>query len=157
LYPQEELDRREQLVQHLTAQNEDLVSTVETLKAEVLTSNEEAERASRELDALRSRALQENAQESFLRERELRETQGELERCRIERDEWERTCMQERVVADDAKTMLETLRRDQELEREVWHREAGGLAVEREKVANLQSVLEDFQAGKSWPVFHAEC
>ena len=149
LRPQEELDRREQLVQHLTAQNEDLVSTVETLKAEVLTSNEEAERASRELDALRSRALQENAEESFLRERELRETQGELERCRIERDEWERTCMQERVVADDAKTVLETLRRDQELERELWHREAEELAVEREKVANLQSVLEDFQAGKT--------
>jgi hypothetical protein len=148
LHPQEELDRREQLVQQLTVQNEDLVSTVETLKAEVLMSNEEAERASRELDALRNHALQENAQESFLHERELRETQGELERCRIERDEWERSCMQERVIADEARTTSETLRRDLELESEVWHREAGELAIEREKAANLQSVLEDFQAGK---------
>ena len=34
-------------MQQLTAQNEDLVATVETLKSELIASNEEAERASR--------------------------------------------------------------------------------------------------------------
>ena len=37
-----------------------------------------AERASTQLDAMHSRVLQENAQESQLRERELRETQMKL-------------------------------------------------------------------------------
>lgn len=82
-------------MQQLTAQNDDLSSTVETLKEELIASNEEAQRASNELDNMRNRALQENAQESLLRERELRETQTELERCRMERDEWERTALQE--------------------------------------------------------------
>lgn len=144
----EELDQREQLVQQLTAQNDDLNSAVETLKEELITSHEEAERTSSELDNLRNRAFQENAQESLLRERELRETQTELERCRIERDEWERIALQDKAMSDEYKTTTETLRRDLELEREAREREAQELETEKEKSDNLQSVLQDFQAAK---------
>ncbi|KAG2156857.1 uncharacterized protein EDB93DRAFT_1125997 [Suillus bovinus] len=144
----EELDRREQLVQHLTAQNEDLVSTVETLKAELIASHEEAERNSKELDTIRSQVLNENAQESLLRERELRETLSELERCRIERGEWERATMQEKMLGDEARLSLETLRRDLEMEREARDRESVELVAARETATNLQSVLEDFSASK---------
>jgi hypothetical protein len=147
----EELDRQGQLVQQLTAQNDDLSSTVETLKQELIASHEEAERVTNELTAVRTRAFQENAQENLLRERELRETQAELERCRLERDDWERMALQERVVADEAKTAVETFKRDMELEREARTREAGDLELEREKCSNLQSVLEDFQAGMVVP------
>ncbi|PSR99309.1 hypothetical protein PHLCEN_2v4168 [Hermanssonia centrifuga] len=142
----EELDRQEQLVQQLTIQNEDLATTVETMKSELIASNEEAERASRELETMRSRAFQENAQEAYLRERELREAQAELEQCRIERDEWEHKALQELVVADEAKGALEEARRDLRIEIEARDQEAAALGVEREKVDNLQSVLEDFQA-----------
>ena len=135
-------------MQQLSVQNEDLNVTVDTLKAELIASNEEAERASRELEAMRSRALQENAQEVFLRERELREIQGELEQVRIDRDEWERKALEEHIVADEAKSMLDSIRRDLEIEREAREREALALQTEQEKVNNLQSVLEDFQAGK---------
>jgi hypothetical protein len=38
-------------------------------------------------------------------------------------------------------------KRDLELEREARKREAADLSFEREKATNLQSVLEDFQAG----------
>lgn len=134
-------------MQQLTVQNDDLVQTVETLKAELVASNDEAERASRELEAMRSRALQENAQEVYLRERELRELQAELEQVRLERDEWERKALEEHVNADEARSSLENARRDLEIEREAREREASALQVEREKVGNLQSVLEDFQAG----------
>ncbi|KIM91289.1 hypothetical protein PILCRDRAFT_810544 [Piloderma croceum F 1598] len=144
----EELDRREQQVQQLTAENDDLSSTVETLKSELIASSAEAERASKELDTMRSRALQDNAQETLLKDRELRETQSELERCRMERDEWERTAMQDKVVVDEARTALESLKRDLELEREAREREAGELELAREQSNNLQSVLEDFQAAK---------
>ena len=135
-------------MQQLTAQNDDLNTTVETLKSELIVSNEEADRASRELEAMRSRALQENAQEAFLRERELRELQSELEQCRMERDEWEQKALQEHIVADETKTSLDSLRRDLEVEREARIQESTQLEVEREKTANLQSVLEDFQAGE---------
>lgn len=135
-------------MQQLTAQNEDLLGTVETLKAEVIASNEEAERASKELESMRTRAFQENAQEAYLRERELREAQAELEQCRIDRDEWERKALQERVAADEGKAALEEAMRDLEIEREAREQEADALQSEREKASNLQSVLEDFQAGE---------
>lgn len=134
-------------MQQLTAQNDDLSSTIETLKSELIASSEEAERASKELDTIRSRALQDNAQESLLKERELRETQSELEQCRMERDEWEQMAMQEKVVTDEAKTTLESLKRDLELEREARRRDETELELQKEQSNNLQSVLVDFQAG----------
>ncbi|KAJ7359187.1 hypothetical protein DFH08DRAFT_405602 [Mycena albidolilacea] len=144
----EELDRREVLVQQLQAQNDDLTSTVEMLKEELISTSAEAERASGELDNMRSRAFEESAQENLVRERELRETQAELERCRMEKDEWERMALQDKVVADEARSNAEMYRRDLELEREARERDAAELESEREKSDNLQSVLQDFQAAK---------
>ena len=133
-------------MQQLTAQNDDLAATVETLRSELIASNEEAERASRELETMRSRALHDSSQETFLRERELRELQAELEECRIERDEWEQKALQEHIEADEARTTADSLRRDVEIEREAKRHAETNLEVEREKCVNLQSVLEDFQA-----------
>lgn len=134
-------------MQQLTAQNDDLGATVETLKQELITSHAESQRTSNDLDALRSRVFEESNQESVLREQELRETQTELERCRMSRDEWERIAMQERAIAEDANSTVESLNRDLELEREVRQRQTMELDNEREKSENLQSVLQDFQAG----------
>jgi hypothetical protein len=134
-------------VQQLTTQNEDLTVTVETLKGELISSHEETERVSRELDTLRSRAWEENTQENLLRERELREAQMELERCRMEREEWERIALQERAVLDDLKASADALKTDLELERAGRERDVLELQSERERSYNLQSVLQDFQAG----------
>ncbi|KAF8879649.1 hypothetical protein CPB84DRAFT_1793144 [Gymnopilus junonius] len=144
----EELDRREQIVQQLTAEKEDLTATVETLKSELIASHEEAERASSKLDAMRTRVLQENAQENIQRERELRETQMELERCRMERDEWERSALQEQVASEEARSAAEALRRELEMEKAVRSRDLAELEKEKEKTFNLQSVLQDFQSAK---------
>lgn len=134
-------------MQQLTAQNEDLGTTIETLKDELILSHEEAERSSRELELLRSKALQDNALEAAARERETLELQGELERCRIERDEWEHALLEERVFADEAKAGLVSLRRELEVEKDARMKDAEELQRERERSANLQSVLEDFQSG----------
>lgn len=144
----EELQRREEMIQSLNNQVDDLTTTVETLKEELVASHEEAERSSRELDTLRAQTLQESSHEALQRERELRETQLELERCRMERDEWERAASHEKALAEDAQETAETLRRELELERELRARDAEALAAEQEKAANLQSVLQDFQAAK---------
>lgn len=66
----------------------------------------------------------------------------------MERDEWERTAMQEKVGAEESRMTIESLQRDLELERDARERETGELEFEREKSGNLQSVLEDFQVGK---------
>ena len=141
----EELDRREQIIQTLTAENEDLSATIKTLNAELITSNDEAERLSRELDALRSRTQEDNVYESSVRERDA----AELERMRQERDEWERAAQEESVRNEQLKAQVEALARD--LQVEAAEREAQAREVIREKKtsANLQSVLEDFQAGTS--------
>ncbi|KAF4618722.1 hypothetical protein D9613_009919 [Agrocybe pediades] len=151
----EELDRREQLVQQLTAEKDDLTATVETLKAELISSHEEAERASSQLDAMRARVLQENAQETIQREKELRETQMELERCRMERDEWERSALQEQMASEEARSAVESLRRELELETAARERGAAELRDEREKSENLQSVLQDFQTAKEHELHEA--
>jgi len=141
----EELDRREQIIQTLTAENEDLSATIKTLNAELITSNDEAERLSRELDALRSRTQEDSAYESSVRERDA----AELERMRQERDEWERAAQEESVRNEQLTAQVEALARD--LQVEAAEREAQAREVIREKKtsANLQSVLEDFQAGTS--------
>ncbi len=146
-HDQEELDRREQAIQQLSAQNEDLQQTVETLQIEVITSNTEAERASRELVTLRSRALEESSEEALTRERDVRELQLELEHCRTERDDWEREALEGRVAVDEAKASLASLKRELDQEREARLKDQRDLESEKEKSQNLQSVLEDFQAG----------
>jgi len=92
----------------LTAQNEDLLSTVEALQSEVLASNAESERASRELDAMR----QEISGESLQREQALREARAELEHTRTARDDWEAEAMAQRVRVDEARLTLETTYRE---------------------------------------------
>lgn len=141
----EELDRRDQIIQTLTAENDDLSSTISTLNAELITSNDEAERVTRELDVLRSRTQEDNAYESSVRERDA----AELERIRLERDEWQRAAEEEGVRSEQLQAQVDALTR--ELEVEAAEREAQAREVIREKKtsANLQSVLEDFQAGMS--------
>ena len=130
-------------MQTLTAHNEDLGATVETLKAELMASHAETERTARELDLLRHRDMSESVASAH----ELRETMAELERCRLEREEWEREAMQERLAVEEARGIAEALRRELDVEREARGRERVELDATKETAANLQSVLEDFQTG----------
>lgn len=81
-------------------------------------------------------------------QRELHELRSELEQRRLERDEWERAVLEERVAVENARAESASLRRDLELERQAREREAELCEHEKERAANLQSVLEDFQASE---------
>ncbi|KAH9973741.1 hypothetical protein BGW80DRAFT_1226364 [Lactifluus volemus] len=140
----EELDRREQQIAQLNAQNGDFMSTVEALQAEVLASNAEAERTARELDAMR----QEVSGESFQREQALREVRAELERTRTARDDWEAEAMAQRVRAEEARLTLDATYRELTLAKEANERDVAARDVETERANNLQAVLEDFQSAK---------
>jgi len=55
--------------------------------------------------------------------------------------------LQERTLVDDLRTTVETFKRELDMERDVRQVETTLLQVEKEKTTNLQSVLQDFQAG----------
>jgi hypothetical protein len=134
-------------VQQLSTEKDDLNATIEALKAELILAHKETERASSQLDIMRNQMLHESTHESLQRERELRETQMELERCRIERDEWERSALQEQTISEELRYTVDELRRECQLLGAAKDKDALELEHEREKSANLQSVLLDFQTG----------
>ncbi|GAA5971497.1 hypothetical protein JCM3765_007008 [Sporobolomyces pararoseus] len=147
----DELDRREQEIADLRAANEDLSMTVETLKNELIQSNEDADAAHSELEQLRLHAFDSEKQtndEANERDLLLREVQEDLERVKIEREEWESEAMRERVRREEMQQIYGQL----EMELATAKTERENLREERdreqESAANLHAVLEEFQAAK---------
>lgn len=151
-FNQDELDRRGQAIHELQANNEDLTFTVDTLKHELIQSHADADHVHSELEQLRSRAFDSqklSIEEVGARERALRDAQEDLERIRLEREEWEGEAMRERVRGEALTASLSQLefeyvraKEEREVMREERDREA-------ESAANLHAVLEEFQAGAS--------
>lgn len=54
---QEELNHLEQRMEQMTARNDDLAASVDTLGSELITSYEDAQRASQDLETMRGRGL----------------------------------------------------------------------------------------------------
>lgn len=145
----EELDRREQQIDGLTARVEELDTAVETLKAELVGSHDDVDRVSKELDAARSLNQQQNDTASVDRrgtEARLRETQEMAERYRMDAEGWESACMEERARRDDIDLEIREARRerDEALARE--QEQASIAAREAGTAHDLQQVLEEFQA-----------
>ncbi|GAA5836052.1 hypothetical protein JCM3766R1_001952 [Sporobolomyces carnicolor] len=147
----DELDRREQEIADLRAANDDLAMTVETLKSELIQSNEDADAAHSELEQLRLHAFDSEKQtndEANERDLLLREVQEDLERVRMEREEWESEAMRERVRREEMQQLFGQI----EMELATAKTERENLREERdreqESAANLHAVLEEFQAAK---------
>lgn len=148
---QDELDRREQQIVNLQAANEDLQETVETLKSELIANNEETERLHGQVESLRLRAndsAKAILDEASARDAQLRDVTEDLERCRLEREDWENQAMKERVERESLETQLNAaerelaqLRTEKQQLKEERDREA-------ESASNLHAVLEEFQAAK---------
>ncbi|GAA6015022.1 hypothetical protein JCM11491_001629 [Sporobolomyces phaffii] len=147
----DELDRREQEILDLRAANDDLAATVETLKTELIHANDDADQAHTELEHLRSHAFDAERQthdEANERDLLLREVQDDLERVKMEREEWEAEAMRERVRREEMQSIFSQVEMDlasAKAERDVLRDERDR---ERESAANLHAVLEEFQAAK---------
>lgn len=150
---QEELDRREALITALTADIQTLKATMATLQQELTSQAAESSSLSTALSALRLQSSS-TSDSALLREREVRELQGEVERLRMEREEWEEVAGNERARAEEEDMRV------RELEGEVRRLIAeGGKERERrkkeeERAANLQYVLETSEACKC-PAFRS--
>ncbi|GAA6027420.1 hypothetical protein JCM8097_007850 [Rhodosporidiobolus ruineniae] len=161
----DELDRREQEIadlrganddlqaahDELQSANDDLSAALETLKSELIQSHADADALQTEVEQLRNRAFdseRQSSDEAQEREIALREAQEDLERVRIERDEWEGEAMRERVRREEAGSRLaqvEVELAQAKTERESLREERDR---EQESAANLHAVLEEFQAAK---------
>lgn len=160
------MDKREQQIDILTSRTEELEKTVETLKTELVTSHEEADRVTRELDTLRASSAEAGAStssgaltaagsggteaEEMRRSTEVktRELQEMAERYRIEAEGWESACMEERAQREELELEL---RRSHEARIEAQKREQEQRQLaesEAQSARGLQQVLEEFQAGK---------
>lgn len=134
----------------MEATNDELLYTIETLKSELIQSHEDADHVHSELEQLRSRAFdsqKSSVEEVNARERSLREAQEDLERVRMEREEWEGEAMRERVRREEVVARLSALefeyvavKEEREMLRDERDREA-------ESASNLNVVLEEFTAG----------
>jgi chromosome segregation ATPase len=133
----------------LTQTNEELQSTLQTLQSELVQSNDESEKLTKQLEVARGRIqeYEQSARDSVIRDRELRELREEAEGLRLDKEELEMSLQRERLQSASGEEVIAELRKELESERvaRIWLEDA--LKKETEKSENLQGVLEDFQAG----------
>lgn len=116
------------------------------LQQELETSQGEVEETNAKYTNLRNR-MQDVAQETLAHEREVRDLQNQLEQCRLDRDEWKRSAEKEKALVAEIRAEAEEMRRDIDIVKGGEDAISEELGKEREKARNLQSVLQDFQAG----------
>jgi GRAB domain len=132
------------------------------LSSELNLTNSESERVTKELDSLRLTLQQQQQSSSLalsteissmtlesqsLRE-QLREKEDLLERGKLEKEEWERILMEERVAAETLRGQNRTLRREFDNERMARRRFEKDWEEEQTRANNLESVLAEFEAGQ---------
>lgn len=121
-----------------------------TLRSELENGGAESAALSAQLHQLRSQSDSSSSDVLSLT-REMRELRGEMERLRAEREEWQAEAERER---ERRESMEEEVRATERREREGkahWDKAEDELEAERERAANLQEVLSEFQQGAYRP------
>jgi chromosome segregation ATPase len=131
----------------MTTERDEMQHNLDALRSELESASAESADLSGQLAQLRSQS--DNSSSDVLSlTREMRELRGEMERLRAEREEWETEAERER---ERREAMEEEMRATERREREGianWERAADDLDAERERAANLQDVLSEFQQGE---------
>jgi chromosome segregation ATPase len=147
----EELDRREQQIESLQVKWEEQQEAVETMKNELLSSHNDVERLTQELDSVRALQVQSSSSSQSERkssEVKLRELQEITERYRIDAESWESSCMEERAYRDEIELELAEVKRERD-EAVMKEAEQKNRAEKEAQIAlGLQQVLEEFQSSQ---------
>lgn len=128
----EELDRRELQIAELEEEKEKLSSRVKELETEA------EERAD----------VGQNDDLMGLTD-EMRELRGEIEKLRAEKEEWEQECSQERARREQLEDDIRGFEIAQREAKQDAEKAIKDCQAEKERAANLQEVLEEFQQGES--------
>ncbi|KAK8865685.1 hypothetical protein IAR55_000830 [Kwoniella newhampshirensis] len=143
----EELDRRETTINHLSNEIASLQSTIQTLQSELSSASQESASLQAQLAQLRSQSDSSSSDVLSLT-REMRELRGEMERLRLEREEWEVEAGRERERREAVEEEMRLIERRERDERRELERALDELDGERERGNNLQEVLSEFQVAK---------
>jgi chromosome segregation ATPase len=134
----------------LNEQNKELNDTILQLQAKLSTSQDENEKVNQQLESLQSQLFeiqQHSSHEIAEKDDIIRDLQHNLDRTEREREEWEVNAMELKSAKDELLTRIKHLEREMEAlnhEKEVLITEKNN---ESESLANLQNVLEEFEAG----------
>lgn len=137
----EELDRREQQIETLTARTTTLTQDVDLLRNELESLNVDNERLTNELDA----ALQ-AVRSAPSRDGDVEESREQLERYRMDAQQWESTALDERSRREDLETRLVEVLEERERAKQSEHLQRQRADREANTAAELQAVLAEFSA-----------
>ncbi|WWD18135.1 hypothetical protein CI109_102584 [Kwoniella shandongensis] len=143
----EELDRRETTINSLSTEIASLQNTVQTLQSELNSASQESSSLQSQLAQLRSQSDSSSSDVLSLT-REMRELRGEMERLRLEREEWEVEAGRERERREAVEEEMRLIERRERDERRELERSLDELDGERQRANNLQEVLSEFQVAK---------
>lgn len=125
-------------------------ASIATLQAELQSASQESANLQHQLQQLRSQSDSSSSDVLSLT-REMRELRGEMERLRVEREEWEAEAGRERERREAMEEEARLVERREREGRREWDKGKEELARERERARNLQEVLGEFQAGARSP------
>ncbi|GBB86347.1 hypothetical protein RclHR1_12780001 [Rhizophagus clarus] len=147
----EEHNRIRQQYDELNEQNKELNNTILQLQAKLSTSQDENEKANQQLESLQSHLFeiqQQSSREIDEKDDIIRDLQYKLDRTEREREEWEVNAMELKSAKDELLSRIKQSEREMDAlnhEKEVLIAEKNN---ESESLANLQNVLEEFEAAK---------
>ncbi|PKY13419.1 hypothetical protein RhiirB3_361711 [Rhizophagus irregularis] len=147
----EEHNRIRQQYNELNEQNKELNNTILQLQANLSTSQDENDKVNHQLESLQSQLFdiqQQSSREIDEKDDIIRDLQYNLDRTGREREEWEVNAMELKSAKDELLSHIKHLEREMDAlkhEKEVLIVEKNN---ESESLANLQNVLEEFEAAK---------
>ncbi|CAG8452888.1 28313_t:CDS:2 [Dentiscutata erythropus] len=147
----EELNQKRQEIDKLNQNNQELLNTISQLQSELSMSRNEHDSMSQRLQTLETHLYEvqhQTSQELSEKDNIIRDLQINLDRSEREREDADVSAMELKSARDELLSRIKHLER--EIEALKYEKEA--LRVEKnsesESLANLQSVLEEFEAAK---------
>lgn len=141
----------------MNEQNKELSNTILQLQANLSTSQDENDKVNHQLESLQSQLFdiqQQSSREIDEKDDIIRDLQYNLDRTGREREEWEVNAMELKSAKDELLSHIKHLEREMDAlkhEKEVLIVEKNN---ESESLANLQNVLEEFEAGNKDFIFN---
>lgn len=141
----------------MNEQNKELNNTILQLQANLSTSQDENDKVNHQLESLQSQLFdiqQQSSREIDEKDDIIRDLQYNLDRTGREREEWEVNAMELKSAKDELLSHIKHLEREMDAlkhEKEVLIVEKNN---ESESLANLQNVLEEFEAGNKDFIFN---
>ncbi|KAI0205471.1 hypothetical protein F4808DRAFT_234384 [Astrocystis sublimbata] len=147
----EELEEKDQRIEELEAQNEDLQSSGDTFQKEIAGLQTELQVATRELSSLRSRnnlSQQNSLKEKEDMTRQMQHLREEAEAAKDAMGDWEVLAMEERSIRESLADKTTALEEQLDSFKESYERAASERDTQSQAVDSLQRALQEIQEAR---------